>query len=151
MFIIKNNFLLLLVVLCVLGLVGCAQTTSSSAANSEPVEVRSDKTASYKNIAPEVAKKRLDTEKGIILLDVRTIEEYTEKHIPGSMLIPVEVIEKEASGKLKDKNAVIFIYCRSGNRSATAARALVKIGYTNVYNLGGLNNWPYDIETGASK
>lgn len=76
----KKNFLLSIVVaLCVLGLVGCAQTTSSSAINSEQVEVRSDKTASYKDIAPEAAKKRLDTEKGIILLDVRTVEEYTEK------------------------------------------------------------------------
>ena len=108
-------------------------------------------TNEYKNITPSDAKRRLIEEKEIILLDVRTIEEYEVKHIPGSVLIPVEVIDKEAKEKLKDKTATIFIYCRSGRRSVTASEILVKQGYTNVFNLGGINNWPYETETGAAK
>lgn len=103
----------------------------------------------YADIKPEDAKKRLDSEKDIILLDVRTLEEYTEKHIPGSLLIPVDEIEKKAGSMLKDKNAPIFVYCRSGNRSVTASKALVSMGYTKVYNLGGIISWPYATEAGA--
>lgn len=114
-------------------------TTPESTGNS--IENRS-----YSDISPEEAKKRLDNEKGIILLDVRTKEEYEEKHIPGSLLIPVDIIETEAPNKLTDKNAVIFVYCRSGRRSVTASEALVKMGYKNVYNLGGINDWPYETE-----
>ena len=137
----KNKFTFMarfLVVLSVLSIVGCAQ-----------VQTQSEKKATYQTISPEAANKRLNTEKDIVLLDVRTVEEYTEKHIPGSVLIPVEVIKTQATEKLKDKNAVIFVYCRSGNRSATAAQALADMSYTNVNNLGGINNWPYETEAGA--
>lgn len=103
----------------------------------------------YMNISPEDAKKRLDSEKNIVLLDVRTKDEYEEKHIPGSLLIPVDVIEKEAASKLTDKNADIFVYCRSGRRSVTASEALVKMGYRNVYNLGGIIDWPYETVKGG--
>lgn len=99
-------------------------------------------------INPTDAKKRLDTEKGIILLDVRTKNEYLEKHIPKSMLIPVDVLEDEASRKLSDKNAEIFVYCRSGNRSAMAVNTLLKMGYTHIYNLGGIVRWPYETVSG---
>ena len=103
---------------------------------------------SYKNISPKDAKARLEAEKGIILLDVRTPEEYAEKHIPDSLLIPIDTIEKEAPAKLADKNAIIFVYCRSGRRSVTASEALVKMGYTNIYNLGGIIDWPYETKSG---
>lgn len=102
----------------------------------------------YEDISPAEVKKRLGTEKGTILLDVRTSEEYAEKHIPGSILIPVDVLENEAEGKLKDKNATIFVYCRSGRRSVTASEILVKLGYKKVYNLGGIIDWPYETESG---
>lgn len=102
----------------------------------------------YMNITPEEAKKRIDSGEKIILLDVRTQEEYEEKRIPGSILIPVEVIEKEAPSKLTDKSAVIFVYCRSGNRSIVAAEELTKLGYTGIYNLGGINDWPYGTVSG---
>ena len=103
----------------------------------------------YKNISPEDAKRRLDTEEGVVLLDVRTVEEYTEKHIPESILIPVDILENEAHSKLLDTDAHIFVYCRSGNRSVTASKILVKLGYKNVYNLGGIIDWPYGIEVGS--
>lgn len=101
--------------------------------------------ASFSRITPEEAKKRLDSETDIILLDVRTKEEFAEGHIPNSVLIPVDVLEGEAPQNLKDKETPIFIYCRSGNRSVTAANILIKMGYTNVYDLGGIKNWPYEV------
>lgn len=94
------------------------------------------------------AKRRLDSEKGIILLDVRTKQEYGEKHIPKSILIPVDILEKEAKNKLKQKDAVIFVYCRSGNRSSRAVKILKDLGYTNVFNLGGISGWPYETVAG---
>lgn len=96
----------------------------------------------------EDAKKRLDSEKGIILLDVRTRDEYLERHIPKCTLIPVNVLENEASRKLPDKNAEIFVYCKSGNRSAMAVKILAKLGYTHIYNLGGIVGWPYETVSG---
>lgn len=101
--------------------------------------------AAFSNITPEEAKKRLDSEKGIILLDVRTKEEYDAGHIKNSMLIPVDVLKDQAEEKLKDKEAVIFVYCRSGNRSTTASQILADLGYKKVYNLGGIINWPYEV------
>jgi len=100
----------------------------------------------YADITPAEAKKRLDSDKSIVLLDVRTQEEYDEKHIPGSILIPVDELEKRAELELPDKNAEIFVYCRSGRRSVTASEILVRLGYTGVYNLGGINDWPYEVE-----
>lgn len=119
-------------------IVGCAQVQSDT-----------EKKVAVQTISAETAKKRLDAEKGIVLLDVRTVAENNEKRIPGSVLIPVEVINSQAPEKLKDKDAVIFVYCRSGSRSTIAAQALAKMNYTNVHNLGGINNWPYQTESGA--
>lgn len=102
----------------------------------------------HMNITPEEAKKRIDSGEKIILLDVRTKEEYEEKRIPNSSLIPVEVIEQEAPSKLTDKAATIFVYCRSGSRSVIAVQTLNKLGYTNVYNLGGIIDWPYETISG---
>lgn len=121
-----------------------------SLAGCSPVQSESDKKPAYQTITSETAKKRLDNENGIILLDVRSEAEYAEKHIPGSLLIPVETIETQATEKLKDKDAAIFVYCRSGNRSAIAAQALANMNYTNVYDLGGINSWPYETETTPS-
>jgi len=99
-------------------------------------------------IDPTEAKKRLDMEKGIILLDVRTQEEYIENHISGSTLIPLSDLEGQASLKLPDKQATIFIYCRSGNRSRAAVKILSKQDYTNVFDLGGIIRWPYKTVSG---
>ena len=135
----KSVFLVIFVVaVSFLSIVGCAQ-------------VRSEKQATYQTISTETAKKRLDLEKGIVLLDVRTAAENIEKRIPGSVLIPVEEIKKQATEKLKDKDAAIFVYCRSGNRSAIAAQALANMSYTNVYDLGGINNWPYETESDSKQ
>jgi phage shock protein E len=99
-------------------------------------------------IKPEEAKARLDKGENIILLDVRTEEEYNEKRIPNSILIPLEDIDKDAPAKLTDKNATIFVYCRSGNKSAIAVEVLTLMGYTNLYDLGGIEDWPYETVSG---
>jgi rhodanese-related sulfurtransferase len=78
------------------------------------------------------------------LLDVRTSEEYKEKRIEGAVLIPDYEINDRAAAALPDKDAAILIYCRSGRRSASVAHELIEMGYTNVYDFGGINDWPYE-------
>jgi len=99
-------------------------------------------------IDPSDAKKRLDMETETILLDVRTQEEYIENHIPRSTLIPLKVLAGEVVKKFPDKQATIFVYCRSGSRSRVAVKMLLKQGYTNVFDLGGLIRWPYKLVSG---
>lgn len=102
----------------------------------------------YQKITPEQAKERIEKEEGIIVLDVRTKEEYKEKHIPNSMLIPLVDLEKEVEEKISDKNTTIFVYCRSGRRSKSATEKLIEMGYENVFDLGGIIDWPYGTEEG---
>jgi len=106
-----------------------------------------DQSENYQSIKPEIAYKQLQQEKNIILLDVRTLEEYNEKHIPGSLLIPVDVLKETVEELIKDKETKLFVYCRSGNRSTIAAEILVELGYTKVFNLGGINDWEYETES----
>jgi phage shock protein E len=80
----------------------------------------------------------------VIIVDVRTQQEYDEGHIEHAILIVNETIVNEPA-ELPDKNATILIYCRSGNRSAQAAAKLVKLGYTHIYDFGGIIDWPYAI------
>ncbi len=102
----------------------------------------------YEKITPQQAKEKLAQGEDVILLDVRTKEEYLSKHIPQSTLVPLNVLEKEALQRFPDKEQEIIVYCRSGNRSTTASKILTKLGYSHVYNLGGINQWPYEIESG---
>lgn len=102
--------------------------------------------AGYQIITPEAAYEQLADDETIVLLDVRTESEYQEKHIPGSVLLPLDTLAEQAAEILPDQEATIFVYCRSGNRSKTAANQLLEAGYTNVYDLGGINNWPYETE-----
>lgn len=101
----------------------------------------------YKKITPEDAKARIDSADEIIIIDVRTEEEFNAEHIPNSILIPNETITDKTPDLLPDLDAEILIYCRSGNRSAQAAKKLLAIGYTNVYDFGGIIDWPYDTVT----
>lgn len=100
--------------------------------------------AEYKKITAEDAKLRIDSG-DIIILDVRTEAEYSSGHIPGAVLLSNEVLSDKALELLPNLNAEILIYCRSGNRSAQAANKLIALGYTNVYDFGGIIDWPYEI------
>lgn len=101
--------------------------------------------ATYKKISVKDAKEIIESE-DVIILDVRTQEEYNEGHIENAILLPVTDIKDKAEEILKDKGEKILVYCRSGNRSATASKQLIKMGYTNVYDFGGIISWPYEIE-----
>lgn len=105
--------------------------------------------ASYKKISAAEAKAFMDSGESYVLLDVRTKEELQERHIRGTILIPHTEIKERAASDLPDKDALILIYCRSGRRSAIAAKELIQMGYTRVYDFGGINDWPYEIVTGG--
>ena len=101
---------------------------------------------SYQQITQEAAKEMMDTQE-VLILDVREQHEYDSGHIPGAVLLPVGTITKDtASAVIDDLDTVVLVYCRSGNRSKTASQALADFGYTNIYEFGGINTWPYEIE-----
>ena len=101
---------------------------------------------SYEQISQQEAKTMMDTQ-DVIILDVREQEEYDSGHIPGAVLLPVGTIsEKTDAAVIPEKDSVVLVYCRSGNRSKTASAALAELGYTGVYEFGGINTWPYETE-----
>ena len=101
--------------------------------------------AGYEQISGAEAKALMDSESGYIIIDARTQEEYDQGHIPGAILIPEYEIAARAKTDLPDKNQLILVYCRSGRRSKIAAEELVKLGYTNVKEFGGIIDWEYEI------
>ena len=94
-------------------------------------------------ISAEDAKIKMDEDKSIILVDVRTKDEYNEEHIENAVLLTLDTLNAMAPSVIPDKNATYFVYCKSGNRSAVAASELVIIGYMNIYDMGGIQDWPY--------
>ena len=126
----NKRFLLMLLTLALpLGCVGCSGGGS----------------ASYDQISGAEAKALMDSESGYIIIDARTQEEYDEGHIPGAIMIPEYEIADRAEKELPDKDQLILVYCRSGRRSKIAAEELVKLGYTNVKEFGGIIDWEYEI------
>lgn len=99
----------------------------------------------YEQISQAEAKALMDSESGYIIIDARTQSEYDEGHIAGAILIPEYEIASRAEKELPDKDQLILVYCRSGRRSKIAAEELVKLGYTNVKEFGGIIDWEYEI------
>lgn len=128
----KKFFKLTLVLLIVASLSACQKN------------VEQTKEESYMNITANEAKEIMDTQSDYIILDVRTQEEFAQGHIPNAVLIPDYEIETKATSMLTDKNQLILVYCRSGRRSKNAAEKLVKLGYTNIKEFGGIIDWPYE-------
>ena len=120
---------MLLAFLLPLGCVGCSDGGS----------------ATYDQISGAEAKALMDSESGYIIIDARTQEEYDDGHIHGAILIPEYEIADRAEKELPDKNQLILVYCRSGRRSKIAAEELVKLGYTNVKEFGGIIDWEYEV------
>lgn len=108
------------------------------------MEEQVDQVDSYRIVTPDEALSLMDD--GALLIDVRTKEEYVTGHIPLSVLLPVDEIASGIEAIAPDKSANIIVYCRSGNRSKRAAYELIDLGYENVFDLGGIISWPYDIE-----
>ena len=96
-------------------------------------------------ISPKQAKERLDSGDAVLLLDVRTPEEYKGGHIPNSISLPLDQLKTRIAHTAADKSAEIIVYCLSGGRAAQACGTLAAMGYINVHNLGGINAWPYAV------
>ena len=126
----KRIGILCLVVMTIL-LTGCEKTVEEN---------------QYRQISQEEAKKMMDNQE-VIILDVREQSEFDAGHIPEAVLLPVgSITESSAAAVIPQKDSVVLVYCRSGNRSKTASQALVDIGYTGIYEFGGINTWPYEVE-----
>lgn len=116
-------------------LTGCGGNASNTSSESD-----------YQQISQEEAKEMMDTQ-DVIILDVREQDEYDSGHIPGAVLLPVGTIDEETAAEvIPEKDSTVLVYCRSGNRSKTASSALAELGYTNIYEFGGINTWPYETE-----
>ncbi len=94
-------------------------------------------------LTPADAKALMESGIDYILLDVRTVEEFSEEHLEGALLLPNEQIRNEQPVLLPDLQATVLVYCRSGRRSREAAEKLVSMGYTHIYDIGGIIDWPY--------
>ena len=124
--------------------ISCGRTMNSKQVSVDSKEVKNEKKAEYKKITSDEAKKMMETQK-VIVVDVRTLEEYNEGHIPNAISVPLETIENEAETKLKNKDDLILVYCRSGRRSREAALRLIEKGYTNVIDFGGIKDWNGEV------
>ena len=135
----KNHFSsferLYIILLAALLLAGCSAYSSSPA----------QEAPGYKQIDQDTAKQMMLLDDGHVIVDVRRQDEYDAGHIPGAILIPNESIVDEQPAELPDLDQIILIYCRTGNRSKQAAQKLANMGYTNVYEFGGINTWTGEI------
>lgn len=115
-----------------------AQATAEAEQTNESI-------GAYQVITAQKAKQIMDNEPDVIIVDVREAYEYNEGHVPNALLLPLGDIEKLAATTLPDKDATLLVYCRSGARSQVGSRTLLKLGYTNVLDFGGIIDWPYDV------
>ena len=126
---------LLPILLSALMFTGCAGTSNSQ-------------TNTYRQITMDEAVTMMAQETGYIILDVRRPDEFAAGHIPNAINMPNESIGTAEIPELPDKNQLIMVYCRSGRRSKEAAEKLVKLGYTNIVEFGGILDWKGEIVTG---
>ena len=136
---IKRIIPVILITVVLAGILAACGSRSENSGTKQEDEMKGE----YHKITAEEAKERMDSGDDIIILDVRTQDEYEESHIPGAILIPNETIGTEMPDQLPDAGQEILVYCRSGNRSAQAAKKLVEAGYTQIYDFGGIMDWPY--------
>ena len=100
----------------------------------------------YQQITQDEAKEMMDTQE-VIILDVRERDEYDSGHIPDAVLLPVGTIDETTAAEvIPEKDSTVLVYCRRGNRSKTASAALAELGYTDIYEFGGINSWLYETE-----
>ena len=123
----------------------CAQNGDTDATTTKADATQATAAAKYKKITAAQAKALIDTG-DVIILDVRTQEEFDDEHINDAVLLPDYDIGAKAATVLPDKGAKILVYCRSGNRSASASEKLIAMGYTDVLDFGGIIDWPYETD-----
>lgn len=144
----KAIVILIISMLCVLS-ASCSADTGNDgieAASDPPRDSESDAPLSaVQKISAEEGKQLMEELESYVLIDVRSADEFAGGHIEDAVLIPANEIAERAEKELPDKDMPIFVYCRSGARSANAAATLAGLGYTTVYDLGGIISWPYGI------
>ena len=100
----------------------------------------------YHQINAETARDMMNEQPEVVVLDVREPDEFDNGHIPGAVLLPLgSITERSAAELIPSLDSTVLVYCRSGNRSKKASAALAELGYVNVYEFGGINDWPYDV------
>ena len=144
----RGAVLAVFAVLCML-LTACRNGASSSESAQSEVQTITASAAVYQQITQEKAKEMMQAEDGHIIVDVRRQDEYDSGHIPGAILIPNESIGTEQPKELPDLEQVILIYCRSGRRSKEASQKLADMGYTNIYEFGGIIDWTGEVVTNS--
>lgn len=142
----RGAVLAVFAVLCML-LTACGNGTSSSEGVQSEVRTTTSAAAAYQQITQEKAKEMMQADDGHIIVDVRRQDEYDSGHIPGAILIPNESIGTEQPKELPDLDQVILIYCRSGRRSKEASQKLADMGYTHIYEFGGIIDWTGEVVT----
>ena len=127
---LKGLIIMFLISLSLFGLTACQDSKNN---------------VTYEQITAKEAKTIMEMQQDYIIIDARTDEEFAEGHIENAILIPEYEIANRAEKELPQKDALILVYCRSGRRSKIASEELVKLGYTNVKEFGGIIDWPYEI------
>lgn len=143
----KKTMVALLIVCAVSALMFSA---CSAAGGSAGDSANSLQEGSYRKIDAEEGKRMMDSG-GVAVIDVRTPSEYAEKHIPGAVNIPNEDIGAQKPAGLDDLDETLIVYCRTGVRSKQAADKLIGLGYRNVYDMGGIVDWPYETVSGGGE
>lgn len=131
----KNKIILLMMCICILsGICACGE--------------KENKEMTYKQITMQEAKELFEKDGDYIIVDARRTDEFAAGHIPGAICIPNETIGTEEIPELPDKDQLIYVYCRSGNRSKQASKKLVALGYTNIVEFGGIIDWEGEVVEG---
>lgn len=146
----KKNIIIAIVIIAVLICIGCfiykSSKTNKTTTSNNSTTTTAAKINEIRHVSMDEIVKIMDENKDYVIVDVRTPDEYKEGHIPNAINIPNETINETVYNKLKDKNQLILIYCRSGSRSRQAAYKMQKLGYTNLVDFGGIINWKGKIE-----
>lgn len=145
----KNRYKIIIALFLCMMLISCGQNKKDelNKFDKNGIETQeSQQEMSYEQISQEEARQLMEQEAGYIILDVRTETEYKEGHIPMAVCIPNETISDEMPEELPNKEQLILVYCRSGNRSKQASQKLAELGYTNIKEFGGIVDWNGDIE-----
>lgn len=146
----KKNIIIAIIIIAVLICIGCfiykTNKTNKTTTSNSTATTNGAKTNEIRHVSMNDIVKIMEENRDYVIVDVRTPNEYKEGHIPNAINIPNETINETVYNKLKDKNQLILIYCRSGSRSRQAAYKMQKLGYTNLVDFGGIINWKGKIE-----